>query len=449
MKEISRFIGLSLIMNHNSQMQKFSTPPAANRQREPRRFGRFLSIACALLTSSGAFGATVTSVKTSDSAYHVFAPENPFSFTLTLGEGSSGLTGYQWVDWKGHNLGAAVVVPDSSLSFVVNSPAGVTLSPGYYGLRLLPEGTVIGVPKGGTRKELGFVLLQPFATNDVDYQRSATWPYGMTHADIAEPYLQYKWTKTTWPPSFWNWDAKSSTGSFNAAGWQSRFERVSKHGRTDLPVVTGDPWSTTPVDVKGIGILAQAVFTATPNVPAWEWGIEEAHEGWDAAASKSFYDALALKMREVRAQANSNGAAKTLLVHQVEGVWSTIPTRSDCAKAFFESEALQYVDVLSLHPYAWPDFISPDKWLDLHLKTLNAYKAASTKPNLPIWMTEVGCVIDDAGVTNKMIDGGNPASGLSRSDAAVYMVKTHAIAFADGVSRIYWYSYPGLGRDRQ
>ncbi|SPE62309.1 hypothetical protein SBV1_810011 [Verrucomicrobia bacterium] len=50
------------------------------------------------------------------------------SFTLTLGPGSSGVTGYQWVDWKGNSLGTASFA-DSSLSFVVNSPAGSTLGP--------------------------------------------------------------------------------------------------------------------------------------------------------------------------------------------------------------------------------------------------------------------------------------------------------------------------------
>jgi hypothetical protein len=395
-----------------------------------------------LVGSADVFGAIVTSVKTSDNAYHVFAPGKAFSFTLTLGPGSSGVTGYQWVDWKGNSLGVAVAVADSSLSFAVNSPAGATLDPGYYGLRLLPEGTVLGEAGSGTRHELGFVLLQPFAADDPHYQRSTTWPYGMTHGDIADPYLQYKWTKTTWPTAFWKWDAKTSAGSFDAAGWRSAFEKVSKHGRTDLPLVTGEPWSSTPVDLKGIGVLAASVFKATPEVLAWEWGIEEAHEGLDFATSKAFYDVLAPKMREVRTQANSSGAAKTLLVHQLEGVWSTIPTRADGAKAFFQSEALRYVDVLSLHPYPWPDFISPDKWLDAHLKTVNAFKAASPKPHLPIWMTEMGCTTDDAGLgAAKMVDGENPVSGLSRSEAAVFLVKTHAIAFAEGVSRIYWYNY--------
>jgi hypothetical protein len=95
-----------------------------------------------------------------------------------------------------------------------------------------------------------------------------------------------------------------------------------------------------------------------------------------------------------------------------------------------------------LHPYAWPDFISPDKWLDTYLKKVNSYKAASAKPNLPIWMTEIGCAIDDTGLgSKKMLDAGNPVSGLSRSSAADFVVKTHAIAFANGVSRIYWYNY--------
>ena len=405
-------------------------------------FETLLSIACAWIGFAGAFGATVTSVTTSDGGYHAFAPGKLFSFTVTLGEGSSGVTGYKWVDWKGNDLGPAVAVSNSLLGFAVNSPVGVTPRSGYYGLRLLPEGTVIGDPSGAIRKELGFALLRPFATNDTGYQHSTKWPYGMTHGNIADPYLQYKWTKTTWPPAFWSWDAKTSKGSFNAAEWQASFDNVSKHGRTDLPLITGDPWSTTPADVKGIGILASLIFKSTPDVPAWEWGIEEAHEGSDFATSKSYYENLAPKMREVRAQADSNGAAKTLLVHQVEGVWSTIPTNADCAKAFFQSEALQFVDVLSLHPYPWPDFISPDKWLDTHLKTVNAYKAASAKPNLPIWMTEIGCTIDDSGLgSNKMLDGGKPVTGLSRSDAADFVVKTHAIAFAGGVSRIYWYNY--------
>jgi hypothetical protein len=88
------------------------------------------------------------------------------------------------------------------------------------------------------------------------------------------------------------------------------------------------------------------------------------------------------------------------------------------------------------------DFNSPDTWMDTFLKAIEQARASSIKPSLPIWFTECGCVVDDAGLGPlKMQDGGHPISGLSRADGANYLVKAHVIAFSDGVSRIYWYRY--------
>lgn len=375
-------------------------------------------------------GVVVSSVTTDDNKYHVFAPGEAFSFTLTYA--GSGVTGYQWVDWRGQNIGPAVAI--TGTSFTVNSPGNAKVLPGYYGLRLLPAGTII---EPGDRKELGFAVL-PKA--NVPY--SSASPFGMNHADISDPYLGYKWTKTIWSVPFWSWDKKTSDGKLDAKGWQASQTNVLNTGRVDLPDVIGAPWGTVPADVDGIAKMAGAFFQATPNVPAWEWGIEEAHSPWDAKTATRYYQNFAAELAAVRAAADQHGAAGTKLVHQIEGVYEHDPTHIPGIQVFFASNALRYVDILSLHPYAWPDFQSPDTWLDPYLKAVDKYRAASAKPNIPIWFTEVGCFTDDAGLgANKMEDGGSPVTGLSRADATAYIVKLHAIAFADGVSRIYWYHY--------
>lgn len=380
--------------------------------------------------TAGQASAVVSSVTTNDSKYHVFTPGEPFSFTLTYV--GSGVTGYQWVDWQGRNIGPSVAV--TGTSFTVNSPGDMHAKPGYYGLRLLPAGTII---EPGDRKELGFAVL-PKAQISV----SNRLPFGMNHASLDDPYLGYKWTKTTWSVPFWAWDGKSSTGKLDSTGWQASQENVRNYGRVDLPDVIGAPWGTVPADPAGVAKMADAFFQATPNVPAWEWGIEEAHAAWDAKTATRYYQNFAVELAAVRAAADLNGAATTKLVHQIEGVYEHNPTHVTGVQVFFASSALRYVDILSLHPYAWPDFQSPDAWLDPYLKAVEKYRAASAKSDIPIWFTEVGCFTDDADLgSKKMEDGGSPVTGLSRADAAEYVIKLHAIALTDGISRIYWYHY--------
>ena len=390
----------------------------------------FVLLVHPVFSDTSAPASTITAISTSDSSFHVFAPGQPFSFTLTYS--GSGVTGYQWVDWRGATIGLPVNV--SGLSFTVTSPNNKPLKQGYYGLRLLPEGTVI---QPGSRKELGFAVLLKFTRT-----APQTSPFGMVHAAMNDPYLQFAWTKTTWTHPFWKWDTASNVGTFDKTGWAASEQHVLDAGKTDLPVISDAPWGLNPANVPGITEFASDVYSGTPNLPAAEWGIEEAHNGWDTAASVKFFENLAVELKAVRAAANSSGATNTKLVQQIEGISEHDPAKVDCTRAFFKSDVLQYVDVLSLHPYAWMDFNSPDTWMDTFLKAIEQARASSIKPSLPIWFTECGCVVDDAGLGPlKMQDGGHPISGLSRADGANYLVKAHVIAFSDGVSRIYWYRY--------
>jgi len=117
------------------------------------------------------------------------------------------------------------------------------------------------------------------------------------------------------------------------------------------------------------------------------------------------------------------------------------------AEDFLKSPAAAAFDILALHPYAWPDFPPPEKWMPDYVGKVRAlmeqHRAAK-----PIWFTEIGAPHDG----NPGGFFGYPSSqvfdrGLSRDEHAAYLLKCHLIAFRLGVEKVFWYNYQDGGSD--
>lgn len=182
-------------------------------------------------------------------------------------------------------------------------------------------------------------------------------------------------------------------------------------------------------------------FRATPDVHYWELGIEENlkyrghRKDWPY-----FWPNLEAKVRAVRRAA---AASHT----DIKLIYQIAETDPQTVNEFCANGASRQFDVLSLHPYAWPDFAPPEKWM---LEYLAQVRSSMIRYNAvkPIWFTEIGAPLNGN-------PGGffgypsNPAfdRGLSRSEHASYMLKSHLAALRLGVQKVFWYNCRDGGSD--
>ena len=153
------------------------------------------------------------------------------------------------------------------------------------------------------------------------------------------------------------------------------------------------------------------LFLAYPEIPVWEMGLEEnLRSGWEASLPRT-----AQKLAAVREVKDSINPRIKLAYQIADDTGKTLET-------FLKSDASDYVDIISIHPYAWPDFKMPDVWLDPLLTKVRRLEATYSK-NLPVWFTEVGAPTNDAGV--QLYSGSSLVSGISPQKQADYLTKVY------------------------
>ena len=218
-------------------------------------------------------------------------------------------------------------------------------------------------------------------------------------------------------------------------------------GTLELPLVIRKEWAvddSTRLSPERLQRLKEAIktyFQADPKVLYWELGIEE---NLGQRYKQSFYwPNLAAKVeaiREVADQVNPN----------IKLIYQIAERRMSNIEAFFQSEAAKSFDIVALHPYAWPDFPSPDEWLVDYLDQSKAMMAAN-KLSMPIWFTEVGAPHhgNAPGAFFGYPKKNKQVPGQSRAHAPAYMIKLHTIAFQQGVKKIFWYNYQDRRPERQ
>lgn len=361
-----------------------------------------------------------------ETPFHVFPPGTEFSFDITATVVADAVPeglGYQWRNFRGEALGPVVPLTAGE-RVTVTSPAAAP-DVGYYGLAFLPDDRSVSFNESnGSRSEIGFAVLPERQFSDRELDPSS--PFGVVHADTDDPHLS-TWIKTmTWRTTSARW-------------WNFEMQERRDIGLLELPIVSGDGWTTDdeqPVSSRFLDRFETRIrgyFEADPATRHWELGREE---NLRSRFGHPYYFAnLKAKAAAARRAADSAGAPVRFL-YQIGG-----RSRSNMV-SFLESEAAAEFDIIAPHPYAWPDFPTPETWLEEFLDDRRS-ELIRTGYDFPMWLTEVGAPQNDANV-EQMLSGSSPVRGQSREEHAAYLVKFHTIALAKGVEKIFWYNY----RDR-
>ncbi|NOX23164.1 MAG: hypothetical protein GXP36_08760 [Actinobacteria bacterium] len=357
--------------------------------------------------------------------FRTHEPGSPFTVRVTLD--LAGPVFARWVDPSGRPLSPQLVIqPGASHDLTVPST-----QPGWYGLEFsAPPEVILRDRVAGETLTYGFTIA-PNVTDRTFPDTNAS--YGLVHADLLDP-ITPTWIKTL-------------TSQTTGPEW---FSQELNHRRSlgyeELPIVVGGTWQSRndlPLSDIQRGDLREeltTLFTQQDAALAWELGIEEnLDDGW---GTDQYWDNLAVKARIAREVADE-------APNDVRLVYQLATTDRVEIELFLASSAAQYFDVLSIHPYAWPDFPPPATWLTT-LITETQQLIAHAGIGLELWFTEVGVPINAAPAASFFgyPATGEPVDGLDPARAADYLAQTYALALASGVKKVFWYNYRDAGPER-
>ncbi len=368
------------------------------------------------------------SITLEDSAkWHVHLPHQKFAVNLKADFGASGALQYHWTNYAGTPLSSPVPLTGGRLERI-ESPMDTV---GYYGLVLSSPDQRTTLPNRQTHEnlEFGFAILPEPATA----RASLAARFGIVHGDKADPYMPV-WLKTlTW-----------ETAGHQLWGWEIQ-QRLSL-GKLELPNLSQEFWVTddsrpiTSSELEALKQRAKLYFAASEIQPYWETGVEENLQ--PRYRARYYWQNLASKAQSLKAAAQEvNRSVK--LVYQVANL---TPQQVD---EFLGSDAAKAYDVLALHPYAWPDFNTPEMWLEDFMATVRR-SAEQHAWNKPLWFTEVGAP-HFGNVTGGFFgypQSATPTGGLTRTEAAIYVCKMNVMAAQLGVDKQFWYNYRDAGSER-
>jgi hypothetical protein len=364
------------------------------------------------------------------SSYHVYAPGKAFTVKVTADYHGPARLSYYWKDFQGRQLSKPTLLP-SGQKQTIHSPDNEI---GYYGLVLKPNDHTLVLPgrQAGEAREYGFVILP--ANTESKRQVDSDSPFGIVHAKLDDPYLP-PWVKTiTWK-------------TFTPTEWLGAMQRRRALGLLELPIILGDEWESDdkkPISPQQLSDLKKKIgkyFSADPGVLYWELGLEE---NITHRFREPFYwqnlEAKAKTVRQIADRVNP----EIKLIYQVAEL-DLKPVR-----LFLQSNAANYFDVLSLHPYAWPDFKSPDLWLPGYLNKVRQLLKLNMHQHMSIWMTEAGAPQHDntSGRFFRDPQSGKMVQGLNARSAVNYLIKLHVLALTMGVKKVFWYNYQDRGMVR-
>ncbi len=341
----------------------------------------------------------------------------------------------KWVDWHGKPLGKDMPVK----MFKDNVIKYKTTVPGYLGLLVTAYG------KDGERifkKEFGFSV-----TPEISKEKPAKdSPFGMVHHNIDDKYLKVRWVKcgSTYP--YFN----QKTGVLNAKKWRKAIANIRSRGMEELPIFGPYWWLPTPLwktdngkpvtkeRLAKLRDAAEQFFRAQPDVLYWELGIEE-NLPWEKFEKTwpYYWQNLAAKARAVREAANKVNP-------KIKFIYQIAELRPKSIKGFFESGAAKEFDILSLHPYAWSRYPTPEIWLADFLAQVRKVMRDNNRV-IPVWFTEVGAPHHSNHGGFFGYAGANYIRGVERDESVGFMIKCHCIAFGEDVGKIFWYNYRDRG----
>ena len=337
---------------------------------------------------------------------------------------------YQWRDFSGKSMTEPKPLTMNQ-EISVQPPSTL---PGYYGLVIKPFNDEVSLNDRfpGEELEFGFGIM----TSDQDFSRDEgeQGQFGTVHTNLNDRYMP-AWVKTlTWKTA-------------NSQEWKKEIDDLNKAHFYELPIIVDDEWKSddaypvTSDQLKKLESKVSRYFAADKRVRYWELGIEENLQSryWQ----KYYWQNLAAKSAAVR-QAADKINPQLKLIYQIAEV-DLKPVR-----LFLNSEAAKNFDILSLHPYKWPDFLSAESWLPEYLGNVRKEMTIVGK-HLPIWFTEVGAPHHGNHPDHFFgyPQGGTKVQGLTRVRSASFMTKLHVVAFQQGVEKVFWYNYIDRESDRE
>ncbi len=271
--------------------------------------------------------------------------------------------------------------------------------------RLFQVAARIAVVMFACSPRIGFAASSPMAKSS---------PFGLVHASACgELNAPRGGSVKTW------WDRQGGPASLRSA---IDLEQIC--GVMETPVIVANWDHASPPAIKA---AMTDFFSLNRNVPVWEFGVEENLGGGDGCCSPPQLALLERKLSAVNEARAAAKAPRARIAYQIANL--------DLGpyKALLQSKASAYIDILAPHPYAWPDFPTPENWHDAWIAEIRKLIAASPFANkkMEIMYTEVGAPV--AGVD---APGNRPQSLIEN---AQYLVKLHVLAYNAGVERVYWY----------
>ena len=359
---------------------------------------------------------------------HVHPERKSFKLRVKLEYDHDGSVRYYWRDFRNNRLTTPRLLLSNQTS-TIQSPEGYI---GYLGLVFEPITPGLALPDrvAGEEREYGFALL---ATTEKEYYQGSDSRFGMVHADIEDPYLK-GWIKTmTWKTASPKW-------------WSSLLEKRYSKELFELPIIVGKEWKSSdkkPIEQKQLEELENEItryFKAHPETRYWETGIEENLR--HRYKTQWYWPNLSAKIDAIKSAADKTDI-DIRLIYQIAEL------RLGDVETFLNHPVSRNFDILALHPYAWPDFPTPEEWLAAHIKKVNQL-LKSRNLDLPIWFTEIG-VPHQGGRPGELF--GYPAKGaevkgVTPYELAVYIQKVHVIAFSNGVEKVFWYNYKDRNPER-
>jgi hypothetical protein len=359
------------------------------------------------------------------SEFRTHEPGNTFTVNVTLD--LAGPVFARWVGPTGVPLSPQLIIQPGE-SHDLTSPS---TEPGWYGLEFTaPPGVILRDRIADEALILGFAIASPVVEQSPPDTDAA---YGLVHADVLDP-ITPTWIKTL-------------TSQTTGPEWFSQeLNHRRSLGHEELPIVVGGAWESrneVPLsDIQRSTLREEltALLAQRDAALAWELGIEEnLNVDW---GTDQFWDNLTVKARIAREVADAS-PTNVRLVYQL----ATVDPAD--IEQFLNSSAARYFDVLSLHPYAWPDFPPPAVWLTALIADTKQLMTHSGL-DLDLWFTEMGAPV------NAAPDGdffGYPASGdsvdgLTPAQTADFLAQAYALALASGVEKVFWYNYRDAGPER-
>lgn len=306
------------------------------------------------------------------------------------------------------------------------------LETGYYTFNVtaLKSGSLI---KSATN---AFAVLPSDDAADVDSPFGMSAHYGKSWDPETIPLLQKAGVKNVRDELYWN-DVETSPGvyEFNERN-ETYMSALQSHKLNPFIIFTYinpfyDNNSTPYTDAgrEGFANYGKAILQHYDNLK-WvevynEFNYELFGDQGDGPADSQpeyYFELLKKTYETVKAEAPD--------VVVVGAVTSGVPM--DWLTDLFELGGLEYMDVVSVHPYHYPN--APEVLTDEISRLQNLIREYNGGELKPVWFTEIGWPTYQS-----------QQFGISEDVQADYIVRMHVVSIASGIEKIFWYDFMNDG----